>query len=129
MSPADEPTRYQNSRMRKFNREFGYETRDQSFEESRKCNGLGRGDQVGSDISNADNFDKYRKKKESYNHLGRGDRQSAVRRKTDSRRSHRLPTDDTEVISASRPTKQRRQETVARRTTSWRPITRMNRPW
>jgi len=52
------PTRYQNSRMRKFNREFGYETCDKSFAESRKCNGLGRGDQVGSDISYVGNYNK-----------------------------------------------------------------------
>ena len=29
------------ARTRRFNREFGYETRDQSFEESRMCNKLG----------------------------------------------------------------------------------------
>ena len=62
MLSANEPTRYQNSRMREFNREFGYKTRDQPFEERRKCNGLGRGDQAGSDISHVSNFNKYVKK-------------------------------------------------------------------
>jgi len=62
LSPANEPTRYQNSRMRKFNPEFGYETRDQSFEESRTCNELGRGDQVGSDISHDRSYNKHAKK-------------------------------------------------------------------
>ena len=46
MSPANEPTRYQNPRMRRFNREFGYETRDQ----------------VGSDISHVSNYNKHVKK-------------------------------------------------------------------
>ena len=62
LSPAIKPTGYQNSRMRQFNREFGYKTCKHRFEEKRKCNKLGRGDQAGSDISNVSNFNKYVKK-------------------------------------------------------------------
>ena len=82
MSPADEPTRYQNSRMRKFNPEFGYETRDQSFEKRKRCNWLGRGDQARDNADKVYNFYKYRKKKEPYNHLGRGDQQIAAQKMT-----------------------------------------------
>jgi len=62
LSPANAPTRYQNPHSRKSNQEFGYETRDQSFEESRKCKELGRGDQVGGDIRHVSNYNKHVKK-------------------------------------------------------------------
>jgi len=62
LSPAIKPTGYQNSRMREFNREFGYKTRKHPSEERRKCNKLGRGDQAGSDIGNVSDFNKYAEK-------------------------------------------------------------------
>jgi len=66
-------------------------------EKRKRCNCLGRGDQA---RGNADKF--YRKRKEPYNPLGRGDRQSAARKMTDS---------STQLASLSRHTRRQRIKT------------------
>jgi len=99
------PTRFRDS-------EFGTQFRP---EEGRKrCNRLGRGDQARGNVDKFYNFHKHRKKKEWYNRLGRGDQQSTARRMTDSSTQSASPS-RRKVTTQKLSTKQRRQETVARR--------------
>jgi len=91
------PTRAARRPARFLDRDFETQFRP---EERKKCSRLGRGDQARCNIDKFYNFYKHRKKREWYNHLGRGDQQSAARRMTDS---------STQSTSPSQPSKEGRK--------------------
>jgi len=75
-SKRQRPTRA-TRRLTRF-RDSEFETQFRSEEKRKRCNWLGRGYQARGNADKFYNFYNHRKKKEPYNHLGRGDQHSAA---------------------------------------------------
>jgi len=72
-SKGQRPTHFKHSEL---------ETKFRPGERRRRCNGLGRGDQAGSDISNVSSFNKYVRKAKVRFRLGRESNRSSSRKST-----------------------------------------------